>query len=187
MGKVWCPLRYPHGSGSVSAAVMRVMKGGQKKIHWVLDCHRLKKLSVQPKYLGASLTNKFALMEMPPQLHVAEVQLLSKTVDKVYQAKIHQEIFHMMSPRVLKAADIHVQVPHDNRVPTREAVDCLFNIRNFINSGNKYVRSDEWGPLCTQSNFAAHHALSLETHLYDGPSLWTVPHDQAHSPLCSLV
>ena len=52
--------------------------------------------------------------------------------EKVNQSEGRKEIRHLLITRVLKAANICVQVTYDNMVPPQEAVDHLFNIKNVI-------------------------------------------------------
>ena len=60
---------------------------------------------------------QFDLSNLPPRLHVAEEQPLSEIAEKVNQSKIHQETCQHLVPRGMKAAYVHIHVPHVNRVP----------------------------------------------------------------------
>ena len=60
---------------------------------------------------------QFDLSNLPPRLHVAEEQPLSEMAEKVNQFKIHQENCHHLVLRGMKAAYVHIQFPHVNRVP----------------------------------------------------------------------
>ena len=49
-------------------------------------------------------------MDLPPHLHVAEAQPLHEMIEEVEQAEGKKEVFHLLAPQVLKAADVCVHI-----------------------------------------------------------------------------
>ena len=66
---------------------------------------------------------------------MAKAHLLSEIAEKVNQSERCHKICHLLFQRVLKAANVRVQVLHDDRVPPREAVESQLNIWKVINIG----------------------------------------------------
>ena len=49
-------------------------------------------------------------MDLPPHLHVAEAQPLHEMIEEIEQAEGKKEVFHLLAPQVLKAADVCVHI-----------------------------------------------------------------------------
>ena len=77
---------------------------------------------------------------MPPRLYEAEAQNLPELTKKADQAEGRQEVFHLLALWVLKADDIHVQVPYDDGVPPRNQFSASSrSVRWSIVGGGRYA------------------------------------------------
>ena len=112
---------------------------------------------VQPKEVVAVRTQKIALSDMPPRLYDAEAQPLPELTKKADQAEGHQEVFHLLALWVLKADDIHVQLPYDDGVPPRNQFSASSrSVRWSIVGGGRYAPMIGC-PLSTGNDFTSHH------------------------------
>ena len=127
--------------------------------------------------------NIYFLSDPTPLLHVAEAHPLSEMAKKANQSKRRQENFHLLVPWGMKDANVRVQVHHDDRVPTWEAVARLLKIWNVIKIGQGEVRYNDRGLLWSGNYFADNHVHPVEARGFNNPYLQKLPNDQTHSPL----
>ena len=73
-----------------------------------------------------------ALLDQSLHIHVAEAHPLHEMAEKVDQAKGCQEVFHMLDPRVPKAADARIQVPYNEGIPPHKSVQFPLKIWKMI-------------------------------------------------------
>ena len=60
-----------------------------------------------------------ALSDMPPRRYEVKAQPMTEMTKKADQDEGLQKVFYLMVLRVLKAGNVHIQVPYDDEVPPR--------------------------------------------------------------------